>query len=80
MPYLAFLVLYTRRGPTRAVFELAESMKKAIESKALERNGGQPLEQSVPGEFTGGLLSYNVFVVVGQFSMVYSHVICWLND
>lgn len=61
-----FAVLYSPNGATRGVCDLAERVKGAIEIKALERNGYQPIQAgTVDGEFAYGTLAYNVFVVTG---------------
>ena len=60
-------VLYSPNGATRGVCDLAERIKEAIEVKAFERNGHQPVQgAAVEGEFPNGTLAYNVFVVTGE--------------
>lgn len=61
-------MLYSPGGITKTVSDIAERLKGAIEAKAIERNQGEPLAAgTIPGEFSNGTLSYNVFVVTGAF-------------
>ncbi|KAF9514621.1 hypothetical protein BS47DRAFT_1376479 [Hydnum rufescens UP504] len=67
---LADIVLYSPNGSTRAVCDIAERIKEAVENKAIERNGGHAVEAGDnPGEFSNGPLAYNVFVVTDSFDV-----------
>ncbi|KAF8339540.1 uncharacterized protein EI90DRAFT_2249931 [Cantharellus anzutake] len=68
-PY-TLLLLYSPNGATRAVCDYAERIKQAIETKAIERNQGMPLEAGrTSGGFLNGTLAYNVFVITDPFEV-----------
>lgn len=69
---LSDIVLYSSYGVTRTVLDLADRIKSAVESKAIERHGG-PLSSSSSSSSHGDEeevepVRYNVFVITDPFS------------